>query len=108
MLTRYDYKVITASAGREALVILRLQPDLKIDIALIDVVMQDMPGTDVARELSFIRPGLPVLLMTGFPDQHQILVSQGLHVLSKPFTSVTLVRRIRDILDRPKATAAAR
>jgi two-component system cell cycle sensor histidine kinase/response regulator CckA len=106
MLTRYGYAVLPYSKGREALTILARQPDLKVDLAVIDVVMQDMAGPEVARELRYLRPALPVLFMTGFPDQHQILTAQRLPVLYKPFTSVSLIRRIRDILDRPKATAA--
>lgn len=106
MLTRYGYAVIPASEGRAALEMISSRPDLKIDLALVDVVMQDMAGPELARELHQLRPGLPVLFMTGFPDQHQLLMAQRLPVLFKPFTSVTLIRRIREILDRPKSTAA--
>ncbi len=106
MLTRYGYSVVTASGGLEALEICRNRPDLEIDLALIDVVMQDMAGPEVAHELQESRPGLPVLFMTGFADQHYLLTSQKLPVLFKPFTSVKLIRRIRDVLDRPKSSAA--
>ena len=108
MLARYGYAVIATASGKEALTTLRRRPDLKIDLALVDVVMQDMAGPEVAREIHCLRPSLPILFMTGFPDQHQILTAQKLSVLYKPFTSVSLVRRIRDILDRPKSAAAAK
>jgi len=106
MLTRYGYGVVSASGGRDALEICRNRPELKIHLALIDVVMQDMAGPELARELQQLRPGTPILFMTGFPDQHQILTAQKLPVLYKPFTSVSLIRRIRDVLDRPKSSAA--
>ncbi|HLK47534.1 MAG TPA: response regulator [Bryobacteraceae bacterium] len=106
MLTRYGYGVISATAGRDALTAVRSRPHLKIHIALIDVVMQDMAGPELARELWQIVPGLPVLFMTGFPDQHQLLKASGMHVLYKPFTSIRLIRRVREILDRPRAAAA--
>jgi len=106
MLTRYGYAVIPASEGRATIAMIAGQPELKIDLALVDVVMQDMAGPELARELHQLRPGLPVLFMTGFSDQYQILVAQRMPVLLKPFTSVTLIRRIREILDRPKSTAA--
>lgn len=106
MLTRYGYTVVAASGGREALAICSQRPDLKIHLALIDVVMQDMAGPEVARELQELRPGTPILFMTGFPDQHQILTAQKLPVLYKPFTSISLIRRIRDVLDRPRSSAA--
>ena len=106
MLTRYGYGVISASGGRDAVTAVRSRPNLKIHLALLDVVMQDMAGPEVARELRELVPGLPVLFMTGFPDQHQLLKARGMHVLYKPFTSLGLIRRVREILDRPRAAAA--
>ncbi len=107
MLSRYGYRVVAAPGGREALDLCKCCPNLKIDLAVIDVVMQDMAGPELARELQEIRPALPILFMTGFMDQHQLLAAQNLPVLHKQFTSVTLVRRIREVLDRPKSAAAA-
>lgn len=106
MLTRYGYSVVAVSGGREAMALCRNRPDLNIDLALIDVVMQDMGGPELAHELEQLRPRTPILFMTGFPDQHQSLMLQGFPVLYKPFTSVTLIRKIREVLDRPKSSSA--
>lgn len=106
MLTRYGYSVISAAGGRDVLAAVRSRPHLKIHLALVDVVMQDMAGPELACELRALVPGLPVLFMTGFPDQHQLLKARGMHVLYKPFTSIALIRRVREILDRPRAAAA--
>src|SRR5690242_17714091 len=76
MLTRYGYAVLPYSEGREALALVASQPRRKIDLAVIDVVMQDMAGPEVARELHYLRPELPILFMTGFPDQHRTLTAQ--------------------------------
>lgn len=107
MLRRYGYQVLPASGGREALALCRNRAAQKIDLALIDVVMQDMAGPEVARDLAELRPGMPILFMTGFPDQHRLLASQRFPVLRKPFTSVSLIRCVRDVLDRPRSAAAA-
>lgn len=103
ILARYGYQPISTASGEETLEMLAQNPQLHLDLALLDVVMKDMSGPELAHELQVLRPDLPILFMTGYPDQLAILVERKLAVLSKPFTSVTLTDKIRQILDGPKA-----
>ena len=107
MLSRYGYPAIPATSGKQALDLLQRWTDLKIHLALIDVVMRDMDGPELAAEIHRIRPELPVLYMTGFVDQHQLLMAQNQPVVYKPFTSVALIKRIRQVLDRPQSSTAS-
>jgi len=107
MLARYGYQAITIGRGEEALRILDQQPDLRIDLAVLDVVMPDMSGPELAAEIQRIRPGLRILFITGYPDQFAALAERNLPVLTKPFTSVKLIRKIRQVLDKPQAAGSS-
>ncbi len=72
-----------------------------MDLALLDVVMKDMSGPELAAELQRLRPEMPILFVTGYPDQFAILEERKIPVLKKPFTSLTLIQRIREILNGP-------
>src|SRR5262249_29489724 len=104
MLLRSGYRVITSLSGRQAVELLADCADLEITIALIDVVMKDMSGPETAQEIPRLRPGLPFIFMTGFPEHGGFLASGGQIVLHKPFTSVTLVRALRKGLRRQQPT----
>lgn len=103
MLARYGYSAITAASAEEAIRLLEGQTDLTIDLALIDVMMPDLSGPELAEEIQRIRPGLRILFVSGYPDQLAILRERGRPVLRKPFTSVKLIRKIREVLDKPRA-----
>ena len=74
-----------------------------IDLLLTDVVMPKLGGGELARRLTALRPGLPVLFMSGYTDgalaQHGVL-EEGVALLEKPFNGEQLVRAVREILDR--------
>lgn len=107
MLTRYGYEAITIGSGEEAVRLLERQPDLRLDLAVLDVVMPDMSGPELADEIQRLRPGLRILFITGYPDQYAALAERHLPVLTKPFTSVKLIRKIREVLDKPQAAGSS-
>jgi DNA-binding NtrC family response regulator len=107
ILARYGYQPISTASGEETLLLLSRQPELQVDLVLLDIVMKDMSGPELAVELQRLRPGLPILFMTGFPDQLAILAERNVPVLKKPFTSVTLTGRIRQILDGPRVAGTS-
>ena len=107
MLHRHGYRVITSLSGKQAVELLEEWTDVEIDIALIDVILGDTTGPEVAKEIRRLRPQLPIIFMTGFPEHIEFLAAQGQIVLSKPFTSVALVQGIRKALDQPEVAVSA-
>src|SRR5579859_6920121 len=93
MLNRHGYTVIAVADGRTAIGLLETGHDLRIDLVLLDVVMKDMTGPETASEIRRLRPGLPVVFMTGFPEHSELLQLQDESVIRKPFSSLTLVRQ---------------
>ena len=56
MLDRYGYLSVPSLSGKKAVELLEHWTDLKIDIALIDVVLGDTTGPDVAKEIRRLKP----------------------------------------------------
>jgi CheY-like chemotaxis protein len=95
------YQVLTAGDGEEALRILGSR-DRAVDLLLTDVVLQGMGGRELADAARRIRPGLPVMFVSGYTDdvvlQHR-LVADDVHFLAKPYSPDALVQRVREVLD---------
>ena len=100
MLVCHGYTVLTASSGQEVLHMLELWPDLKIDVA-IDVVMPMMDGFELAERMRKIRPRLPIVYMSAYPEKAELRPEQTRNIpfVPKPFTSLTLVGKIREALE---------
>lgn len=101
MLSRYGYTAITAHSGDEALHFFEVWPDQQVDIAVLDIVMPMMDGFELAERLHAIRPVLPVLYMSAYSARAELRPehTRGVPFLAKPFTSVSLIRKIREMLD---------
>jgi two-component system cell cycle sensor histidine kinase/response regulator CckA len=108
MLTRLGYTVLTATHGEEVLHMLELWPDLKIDVAVIDVVMPLMDGFELADRMRKIRPRLPILYMSAYPEKAELRPEQTRNIpfVPKPFTSLNLAGKIREVLDTPRFKAS--
>ncbi len=88
------FAVLSAATAEEALPYLS---DQGVDVLLSDVVMPGgMSGIDLAREARDRRPGLPVILATGYSED--IARATGIPVLAKPYRIDDLVGRIDAIL----------
>ncbi len=72
---------LTASSGEEALEIAK-QSD--IDIVLLDLIMPGISGVETFRQLHALKPELPVVIVTGYPDSD--LMSRALEI--GPFTMI--------------------
>jgi PAS domain S-box-containing protein len=79
------FVVATASAA-EALDALEVHPD--IDVVVTDQAMPQMTGSELARRVGERRPGLPIVLATGFADPDA--EKSRLPRLKKPFTQAQL------------------
>jgi two-component system cell cycle sensor histidine kinase/response regulator CckA len=93
VLERAGYEVTTASDGGQALQLVD-GGDGHFDLVLTDVVMPGMSGIALVRELRSRRPGIRVLLMSGYTEDS---VGQGdsrLEMLTKPFSEQDLLARV--------------
>ena len=66
MLEDLGHHVLEATSGEQALRILRREPD--IDLVITDQLMPGMTGTQLIAAIKSERPGLPVILATGYAD----------------------------------------
>ena len=104
-LGRRGFTVLDAEDGRAALDLF-LQHKDRVDVLVTDVVMPRMNGTDLAKEVERIRPGMKILFISGHPER----AGAGLdpvgvtNLLMKPFTADTLAARIKEMITgKPEA-----
>ena len=72
-----------------------------IDLLFSDVVLVGQNGIELAHELRNLRPGLPVLLCSGYADDSvrwESIQKEGFHFLPKPYPTVKLLTSVREIL----------
>jgi len=102
VLTEAGYHVIPASNGIEALAAVERHRGA-IHLVVSDVVMPQMGGKELSDRLSSRAHATRVLFMSGYTDdaiaRHGVL-EEGTHLLSKPFTGATLLRKVRQVLDQ--------
>ncbi len=100
-LRNEGYVTRESEDGVDALVLLRMQPDA-VDLVLTDAVMPRMSGRELADHLASLRPGLPVLFMSGYTNDEIIrrgLLKPGAPFLQKPFSPEALATKVREVLD---------
>jgi PAS domain S-box-containing protein len=100
MLEHSGFKVLRASDGLEALELFRAHAS-EIDCVLLDLAMPRMDGEETFRELRRIRPGVRVVLASGYGDQEiaQRFRSAGLSgLIEKPFRTEELCAKLREVL----------
>jgi len=64
-LTRLGYNAITCGSPHDALQLLSKAPEL-FDAAIVDAIMPEMKGTELAIEFLRIKDDMPVILVTGY------------------------------------------
>ena len=100
------YQVLMAADGAEAQQV-AAQNHGPIHLLLTDVVMPGINGRVLAERLASLHPAMKVLYMSGYTDSfiagHGVL-EEGTHLLHKPFTEETLMRKVRELLDVSKET----
>ena len=100
LLERLGYAVLAAGNAEDALRV--FEGNASIDVLLTDVVMPGGSGPELTRRLVERRPALKVIFMSGYTEDaivHHGVLTPGIAFLRKPFTSETLGRKIREVLD---------
>jgi len=103
-LRELGYTVLQAGNGEEGLRVAR-QHRARIDLVLTDVVMPVMGGKDMAGTLRVLHPSTKVLFTSGYSEEvigHHGVLRPGVAFLQKPYLSVTLARRVREVLDETR------
>jgi signal transduction histidine kinase/ActR/RegA family two-component response regulator len=92
MLSEQGHQVSAAADGPEGL---RMIAAESFDLLLVDYAMPEMNGARVAEEARRLRPGLPLLFVTGFADTAAIEAAAGdARVLRKPFQAEELAKAV--------------
>ncbi len=104
MLREAGFRVLSASDGAAALQ--TIEREAGIDLLFSDIVMPGgLDGIALARAARRIRPGLPVLLATGFAglatDGEE--TAHGFEIVAKPYDQAAVIRRIAELVRREVA-----
>ena len=106
MLERLGYSVTVRMSSIEALTTFKNQPDA-FDLVITDQTMPGMTGIDLARSLMQIRPGIPIILCSGYSnliseEKARLIGIRGFAL--KPLAKNQIALHIRRVLDEEGET----
>jgi CheY-like chemotaxis protein len=99
ILEAQGYAVHVAPSPSAALALVDRMP--AFDLLITDVVMPDLNGYELAQRIKDRRPALKVLFASGYADDRRGQghdVPQAAHFLAKPFSTDSLLAKVREIL----------
>lgn len=99
-LTSRGYTVETASTGVEALEVVK-NLDSPVDLVVSDVVMPEMDGPTLLRELRKTRPDLKIIFVSGYAEdafQKNLPEGESFAFLPKPFSLKQLATAVKEAL----------
>ncbi len=102
MLDRLGYTVLTAISPGDAIRLAGAHAG-RIDLLVTDVVMPEMNGRDLAKQLTALYPNLKILFMSGYTANviaHHGVLDTGVHFVHKPFTIRDIAGKVRQALER--------
>ena len=100
MLVKLGYEVTWATSAEEALGLMRAHPGV-FQLVVTDLTMPGQTGLELARQIQYLQPGLPVILATGFNAKvpaGELRALGILEQLSKPFDFPVLAGAVRRAL----------
>ncbi len=108
LLTSAGYSVHLCVDGREAIAAVD-DMTITIDLVLSDIMMPGHTGTEVAARVAALRPGTPVLLMSGYAEDYLGgVLHGGAHhdVITKPFSGSALTAKIAGMIRAAQTQSA--
>ena len=100
ILTRLGYGVLAAGSPGQAMQLAREHAG-EISLLITDVVMPEMNGRDLAKNLLSLYPNLKRLFMSGYTANviaHHGVLDEGVHFIQKPFSVPDLSAKVRQAL----------
>ena len=101
ILEKFGFMVLSARDGREGVDIFSKRYT-EIAAVLLDMSMPDLNGREVLRQMAQIRPGVQVILSSGYNEQNAVANFSGLELagfVQKPYQPATLVRKFEQVLN---------
>ncbi len=106
VLTKADYQVVEAEDGQQAIEAIRSGDNpLQVSIVICDMVMPKVNGMEAIGYFRSQFPGVPILVLTGYPDIDNInqLFAQGVvDYLVKPIVSEELLAAVEKTVSKHK------
>jgi two-component system cell cycle sensor histidine kinase/response regulator CckA len=78
----------------------------EVDLLLTDMILPGENGAELAAKMRQQNPALKVLFVTGYADQIAALKNAGEECLLKPFCTEVLLRRVGELMGRPRTHGA--
>ncbi len=100
-LEETGFEVLPAADGEQALGIAG-KPEQRLDAVITDLAMPGIRGRELAERLEQVRPGVPVLFVSGHADDEVArrgLLDPGQPFLQKPFDPEVIGLKVRELLD---------
>ncbi|MGO9136928.1 MAG: PAS domain S-box protein, partial [Syntrophales bacterium] len=101
-LSSLGYEVVGRTSSLEALELFRMRPD-SFDLVITDMTMPNMTGSEFAQQLMRIRPGISIILSTGFSEGMTQEKARAIGVkefIMKPIVQRQMAEAIRRVLDK--------
>jgi len=96
VLQAAGYRVLTATDSTAAVRIYARHPE--VDLLLTDIILPGESGWALAARMLRLNPNLPVLYMTGYPEQMSFDEHKK-ECLRKPFSSKLLLQKLKSMLE---------
>ncbi|MEW6113108.1 MAG: CHASE domain-containing protein [Thermodesulfobacteriota bacterium] len=101
ILERAGYTILTAANGKEALELYAGQKD-RVALVLLDLIMPEMGGRQCCEELRRVRPGVKVVIASGYSSGGTMNIATELGArgfIRKPYDARQLLQTVRNALD---------
>jgi len=101
MLEKLGYQITVRTSSPDALAAFKVNPN-NFDLVISDRGMPNMTGEQLARELISTKPGIPIIICTGFSDEKDEQQAKAMGIkgfLMKPVSLDDLAVTVRKVLD---------
>lgn len=99
-LTNKGYRVLEADSGESAMKVIDETTDSAIDLLITDVIMPNMDGPTLAKNVREKYPKLKIIFISGYTeDKLKDHMGENIYFLPKPFTLKQLAAKVKEVLD---------